>query len=166
MREISMIAWMNALTDLPDWHRNIFDPDFTFEWKSAKLLTGYDVTRSMVDWCVEEVKYYVHDYIASHIIPSIDGGVLKSDTCTPHSTRIGLAHATVTLRAQKTPKTGHRGAPLEDLVDPYSFPFTWERTRTLRQGSISRTDCISRSGEGNVVEMPPKEDCKQKEFAK
>lgn len=45
-----MIAWINALTDMPDWHRKIFDPDFTFEWKSAKVLTGYDVTRSMVDW--------------------------------------------------------------------------------------------------------------------
>ncbi|KAL9578854.1 MAG: hypothetical protein Q9203_006940 [Teloschistes exilis] len=50
MREIKMIAWINALTDMPDWHRKIFDPDFTFEWKSAKDLTGYDVTRSMVDW--------------------------------------------------------------------------------------------------------------------
>lgn len=45
-----MIAWMNDLTDIPDWYRMIFDVDFTFEWKSAKLLTGYDVTRSMVDW--------------------------------------------------------------------------------------------------------------------
>ncbi|KAL8635549.1 MAG: hypothetical protein Q9228_006969 [Teloschistes exilis] len=42
MREVTMIAWINALTDMPDWHRKVFDPDFTFDWKSAKVLTGYD----------------------------------------------------------------------------------------------------------------------------
>lgn len=50
MREMNMIKWMNTLTDLPNWERKIFDPDFTFEWKSAKLLMGGDVTRTMVDW--------------------------------------------------------------------------------------------------------------------
>ena len=50
MREIAMIAWINSLTDMPDWDRKIFDPEFAFQWKSAKLLTGYDTTRSMTDW--------------------------------------------------------------------------------------------------------------------
>ena len=45
-----MIALMGELTDLPAWERKILDPDFTFEWKSAQLLTGKDVTRAMVDW--------------------------------------------------------------------------------------------------------------------
>lgn len=45
-----MLAWMNESTDTPDWQRKIFDPDFVFKWKSAKILTGQDVTRSMVDW--------------------------------------------------------------------------------------------------------------------
>lgn len=50
MRETFMIVCMNDLTDLPHWHRKIFDPGFTFEWKSARLLTAYDVTPSMLDW--------------------------------------------------------------------------------------------------------------------
>ena len=51
-----MLAFINELTDLPDWDRKIFDPAFAFEWKSAKLLTGEDVTRSMVDWvCRAEI---------------------------------------------------------------------------------------------------------------
>lgn len=45
-----MLAWINELTSMPDWHRKIFDPDFTFQWKSAKVMTAYDVTRSMADW--------------------------------------------------------------------------------------------------------------------
>jgi len=45
-----MLAWINELTDLPDWQHKIFDPEFTFDWKSAKVMTGYDVVRSMADW--------------------------------------------------------------------------------------------------------------------
>ncbi|KAL8774321.1 MAG: hypothetical protein Q9209_001072 [Squamulea sp. 1 TL-2023] len=166
MREISMIAWMNTLTDMSGWERRIFDTEFTFEWKSAKLLTGYDVTRSMVDWCVEEVKYYVHDYTRTHIIPTIDGGVLKSDTCIPSTTRLGLTDAIATLRARHRSRIGLTDSTTQDLVDPFSFAFTWARTRTLRQGSVSRMDCISRCGQGEPVKMPPEEDCRQDEFAK
>ncbi len=45
-----MLALINELTDIPDWDRKIFDPNFVFEWKSVKLMTGQDVTRSMADW--------------------------------------------------------------------------------------------------------------------
>ena len=50
VRERVMIALMNELTDMPDWERNIFDTRFAFTWKSAKVMTGGDVTRSMADW--------------------------------------------------------------------------------------------------------------------
>ena len=45
-----MIALINEFTDLPDWHRKAFDPDLVYKWKRAKLLSGRDITRSMVDW--------------------------------------------------------------------------------------------------------------------
>ena len=45
-----MLAWINELTDIPDWQCKIFDTEFVFKWKSAKVLTGQDVTRSMADW--------------------------------------------------------------------------------------------------------------------
>ena len=50
IRELTMLALINELTDMPDWDRKIFDSDFTFEWKSAKTMSGNDMTRSMVDW--------------------------------------------------------------------------------------------------------------------
>ncbi|KAL8904481.1 MAG: hypothetical protein Q9207_003245 [Kuettlingeria erythrocarpa] len=166
MREMAMTKWMNALTDLPDWERKIFDPDFIFEWKSAKLLTGHDVTRSMVEWCIEEVKYYVHDYAESHSVPAIDGGVLKSDHCIPTSTRLGLLHAVAAIKDQGGAEHAQVNAGARDLIDPYLFAYTWESSRTLRQGSVSRTDCITRCGDGEKVKMPPKDDCRQDNFGR
>ena len=55
-----MLAMINELTDLPDWDHKMFDPVFTFEWKSAKLLTGSDITRAMADWvCPRESEVLV-----------------------------------------------------------------------------------------------------------
>ncbi len=45
-----MISWINELTDMPDRDRNIWEADFVFEWKSAKVMAGEDVTRSTADW--------------------------------------------------------------------------------------------------------------------
>ena len=45
-----MLALINELTDIPDWDRKIFENDFTFKWKSEKLMSGKDITRSMADW--------------------------------------------------------------------------------------------------------------------
>lgn len=52
------------------------------------------------------------------------------------------------------------------VVDPYLFPFAWERTRTLRQDELILSDCISRCGEGETAKMPSQEDCEQKDPAK
>ena len=49
-----MLALINELSDMPDWHRKIFDNDFMFKWKSEKLMTGQDITRSMADWVRSE----------------------------------------------------------------------------------------------------------------
>jgi hypothetical protein len=35
---------------MPDRDRNIWEADFVLEWKSAKVMAGEDVTRSMADW--------------------------------------------------------------------------------------------------------------------
>ena len=45
-----MLALINALTDMPEWDRKIFDNDFTMRSKSELLMTGEDMTRSMADW--------------------------------------------------------------------------------------------------------------------
>ncbi|KAA6411797.1 MAG: hypothetical protein FRX48_03947 [Lasallia pustulata] len=79
VRERTMLALINELTDIPDWDRKIFENDFTFKWKSEKLMSGKDITRSMADWCVEEVKYYVYNFLRSGVVPAIDGGVNQSN---------------------------------------------------------------------------------------
>ena len=48
-----MLALINELTDMSEWDRKIFDNEFTFRWKSLKVMSGIDVTRSMAEWVVQ-----------------------------------------------------------------------------------------------------------------
>ena len=61
VRERTMLALINTLTDMPDWGRQIFNPDFTIRWKSELLMTGKDVTRSMADWVGWSTKLMIID---------------------------------------------------------------------------------------------------------
>ena len=160
-----MLALMNELTDSHEWQRAIFDPDFTFEWKSAKVMSGRDITRSMADWCVEEVKYHVSEYLQSMIIPAIDGGVIKSDILIPESLRNEFQRATANLRRASLQTSA--ADEVSNAVDPFLYSFSWERTRTLHfETPLNLSDCINRSGEGQLSRQPAECDCPVEERSK
>ncbi|KAI4088586.1 MAG: hypothetical protein L6R37_008177 [Teloschistes peruensis] len=162
VRELTMIALINELTDMPDWDQKVFDPDFAFAWKSAKVMGGRDITRSMVDWCIEEVMYYVRDFIASRIIPAIDGGVSKSDDCVPTYTKHDLQQAANLVRKGAIQSTRWH-IHTHDIVDPYMFPFIFERTRITGRGAFPMQDCIALCGQGWSARKPPEGDNEQKD---
>lgn len=165
-RELTMLALINELTDMPEWDRSIFDPDVTFEWKCQKILAGQDVTRAMLDWCVEEVKYYVHDFVPSRIIPCLDGGVIKSDDSVDRLFKNDVQRAAASLRRAVAKRTKSSSSPEIDIVDPHLFPFAFEKTRVLRGGHIAPQECISSSGQGEPVRRPSGDECEEYERAK
>ena len=153
-----MLALMNELTDAPEWHRTIFDPAFTFKWKSAKLMSGKDITKPMADWCVEEAKYYVPEYVQSKIVPALDGGVIKSDTLILKDLHDEFQKVTASLRRTSRQSTAV-GESL-DVVDPFLYPFSWEHTRTLHfEIPLKLSDCVRRTGEGQLARQPAQSDC-------
>lgn len=160
-----MLAWINELTDLPHWHRQIFDNKFGFEWKSRKVLAEYDATRAMADYCVDEVRYYVQSDGSRRGVPTIDGGVLKSDSTIDIALKKELQQAMEELRNDfKCQAVSTEGRLAVDIVDPYLFPFAWDRTRTLRTSSIEPLDCITRCCQGSPVKAPPADQCEETEY--
>ena len=159
VRELIILALINELTDMPDWDCKIFNTEFTFDWKSAKLLTGLDVTRSRLDWCVEEAKYYVHNFISTRIIPELDGGVIKLDDYLDNSLKEQLKKTAAPLRPIEAVS---KHSTAVDIVDPYLFPFAFGKTRTLRWVTVPPTDCVPATGQGEPVKVPSDDDCIQK----
>ncbi|KAL9100973.1 MAG: hypothetical protein Q9163_003715 [Psora crenata] len=166
VREKKMIAWISELTDMEGWEEKIWDNNSVFEWKSAKVITGGDVTRSMADWCVEEARYYLQDCIRTGIVPAVDGGVIKSDHCIEATLRRDIQEAISSLKKTRSVQRHKTPHQVDDVVDPFLYPFCWGKTRVVKSERISREDCISRCGDGLTQPMPPEEDCGQPWFVK
>ncbi len=118
--------------------------------------------------CAEEVKYYVQDFMISRIIPAINGGIIKSDDCVDLSLKGGVQRAAAALRKEAVRPRGSNNQ-VEDILDPYLYPFVFGRTKTLNglwSSDISRNDCISRCGEGEPARTPPERDCIEEDPAK
>ena len=158
VRERTLLALMNELTDAPEWQRTIFDSAFTFKWKSAKLMSERDIIKSMTDWCVEKVKYYVPEYVQSKLVPTIDEGVIKSDIVISKSLHHEFQKATASLR-RVSRQTSHADE-VSDVVNPFLYPFNWEHTRTLHfETPLNLSDCIRRSDEGQLTRQSTEDDC-------
>ncbi|KAL8953680.1 MAG: hypothetical protein Q9222_000464 [Ikaeria aurantiellina] len=121
-----------------------------------KLQSFYRLRRNQSNGRLEEVKYYTHMDNGTEIIPALDGGVVKSDSCVDAATRSEIREAADAIR-----RSASFHAAQTDIVDPYLFPLVWERTRLLRNGSILPRDCVARCGEGQPADMPPEDDCKE-----
>jgi len=112
------------------------------------------------------VRYYVQDFIRTGILPAVDGGVIKSDGCVNPSLSRELLKAVASIEEDSLPNRTSPREQIIDLVDPFLFPFSWDKTKVLRSGSVNRIDCISRCGEGVFADMPSKDECAQDEFVK
>ena len=116
--------------------------------------------------CVEEVKSYVHNSQYTEVIPAIDGGVFKSDHPSSLIFKYEVQKAASSVRKDAFKRSSSSRDVVTHVVDPYLFPFAWERTRTLRSREVILSDFMSRCGEGETVKAPSRDDCIQKDPAK
>ena len=94
----------------------------------------------------------------------MDGGVIKSDDSVNSSTKKALVEAVIAL--ERDGSRHNSDDTTVDVVDPFLFAFSFNKTRTLRRGTVTLQECIARSGQGETVKMPSADDCVQKDQAK
>ena len=120
----------------------------------------------MADWCIEELRYKATLVPEAPATPPplvvYNGDVVKSDTVSPEL-KTALQDA-VKVFQDKIPeklKDWHPGSNerVWDLVHPSLFPLIYGRTRVLANGETTTLeDCIERCGQGEIAEVPPKEE--------
>jgi len=115
---------------------------------------------------VDEVRYYVQDFTDSLIKTAVDGGVIKSYGSVNSLLDADLQRVVASLKEDCFLNRTSSTQQTVDLVDPYLFPFTWEKTKVLPSRPVHRTDCISRCGDGLFVVTLSSKKCAQDDFAK
>ncbi|PPR02043.1 hypothetical protein CVT24_011203 [Panaeolus cyanescens] len=161
LREISMLRFMNAITDKPDWHVKVCDDDIVKKWKAEVLASGIDFSRKMFKYCIYELRHNASSVSKSPTPPPIivfPANVVKSDFAVSPGIKHELQVAMQKFE-DKIPqrlRDWHPGSNehVLDLVHPSLFPIVYGTTRILEHGVTTLDDCIQRCGEGKIADVP------------
>ncbi|EIM84066.1 uncharacterized protein STEHIDRAFT_83029 [Stereum hirsutum FP-91666 SS1] len=158
-----MMRLMNQLTDKPGWEEKVFDDEISDKWKAEALATpGIDITESMVDYCIEELRWKTELFEEQGYVVAFDGDVVKSDSAITDELKEELKAAVVSLEdVPEKYKDWHPGSDEKvlDLVHPSLFPLVYGKTRILPDSICGIDECIRRCGEGVVLPVPSAKEC-------
>ncbi|KAI9742088.1 MAG: hypothetical protein M1834_000478 [Cirrosporium novae-zelandiae] len=161
VRERTMVALMNHLTDKPDWDRKIFEDAIVSKWKQESSSQTQDITDSMLSWCMAEVKDKAKVFQATGTIVALDEGVMKSDSLVSDVINASFKDAVKPLeQVGEKYLDWHPGSDRKvlDLVHPSLFCLIYGVSKILPSSTVGLEDCEKRCGEGVVLDLPREED--------
>ncbi|KAJ3550096.1 hypothetical protein NMY22_g630 [Coprinellus aureogranulatus] len=162
LREITMLNFMNTVTDKPEWVQKVFKDDIVQKWKSEAVKVDVPVedqmTEKMFEYCIQELRYRArhHDVSPNGAIQVFPGAVYKSDSAIPRSAQEALKRTVRPLEdVPEHEKDWHPGSDgkVLDLVHPSLYPLVYGLSKILPIGAPATTleDCAQRCGEGQAV---------------
>lgn len=138
VREESMLALMETLTDKPNWSTKIFNKDIIKKWQEEALSMPW-ITEKTWDWCLRELQDKAKMYEATKMTTVLDVGsrCVKADNLVPNDLQHALKSAVLPLLDQ-SPKDWHPGSDEKvlNLVHPSLYPAIYDKTRVLRHKQI------------------------------
>ncbi|KAL2849752.1 hypothetical protein BJX68DRAFT_275968 [Aspergillus pseudodeflectus] len=157
LRELLMMQIMESVTDKPDWEKKVYIEEITNKWREEIAQSGKDVTDSMIEYIMDELKWKAEEYKKTGIITAYDPGVIKSDTIISKDLQQKLINAVKPLEdVPEKEKDYHPRSDdkVVDLVHPSLFPLIYGRTKILPDKLISLDDCFFSVGQGEVIKVP------------
>ncbi|KAF6763599.1 hypothetical protein DFP72DRAFT_479215 [Ephemerocybe angulata] len=165
LRELTMLRFMNAVTDKLGWTDKVFNEEIIKKWEGEAVLEESnreeEMTKAMFDYCIKELQHRAANFDDSPRggIQVFPGDVWKSDTAISEETRLALLRCVRPLEdVPEHKKDWHPGSDgkVLDLVHPSLFPLIYGTSRILPVGTAATTleDCAQRCGEGEVIPIP------------
>ncbi|KAF5323961.1 hypothetical protein D9611_008229 [Ephemerocybe angulata] len=170
LRELTMLRFMNAVTDKAEWTKKVYDESIIQKWRedSSEEAIKEDapaevhMTEKMFAYCIKELQHRAENYakLPGGAIQVYPGDVWKSDFAVPEATRRSLIERVRPLeQVPDNKKDWHPGSDgkVLDLVHPSLFPLIYGTSKILPVGAAATTldDSIGRCGEGEVTVVPP-----------
>ncbi|KAK1233198.1 hypothetical protein PQX77_003657 [Marasmius sp. AFHP31] len=160
VRERTMLAMINEITDKPDWDRKVNDKTIVSKWRNEALgREGADISQAMFDYCIAELRDKAPHYAQTGrvIVLESEAAIVKSDTAIPPFLADELKAAVKPLEdVPERLKDWHPGSneKVLDLVHPSLYPLMYGKSRVIPSGRCTLMDCLSRSVEGVIVRTP------------
>jgi hypothetical protein len=158
VREIAMLALMDAITEKPRWHEKIFDETIVEKWRAEA--TAMPLISSMAwDWCVRELRDKTVSLSEYGFVKTLETGsaCAKADGLIDDDLREELlAGVKPLLDFKESAKDWHPNSndQVLNLVHPSLFPLVYGRTHVLQEGLVGLSDCVESCGKGLVTPEP------------
>jgi hypothetical protein len=164
IREISMLWFMNQITDKPDWNKKVFDEEIVDKWRaelvaleqadSALIEAGF--SDAMFHWCVQELRDKAKIFERNGMVAIFDAAAcaVKSDSIVPDELKGALREAVALLEnVPDREKDWHPGSDEKvlDLVHPSLWPLMYGHSRIVTDKLITLEDCLQACGRGELV---------------
>ncbi|SPO01965.1 uncharacterized protein DNG_04638 [Cephalotrichum gorgonifer] len=163
LREKRMLAFVDEITDKPEWERKVFDDEIVEKWRAEgsvrpEALEG-DVVLSdeMFDFCIKELRDKAAIYKETGLINVLDAEliVVKSDVAVPTSVQNALRAGVKVLEdVPDRLKDWHPNSNdmVLDLVHPSLFPVAYGLTKVLLDEKVPLDGCIGYIGKGMTID--------------
>ncbi|KAL6814645.1 hypothetical protein V8C40DRAFT_269780 [Trichoderma camerunense] len=162
-RELCMMKVIEEITSKPGWCDDVRHAHIAAKWKKEILgldwsnyLSYADFTPSMADLCIDELKRKADLYEKTGLIPVLDAAVcvIKSDKLVPDALKRELSLGRQKLFQSMSDSDKPRDEVTIDLIDPFTCPLMYHRSRILPDRSIDLTNCLEACGKGDILLSP------------
>ncbi|KAK8067304.1 hypothetical protein PG997_014051 [Apiospora hydei] len=160
-RELRMLAFVNQITDKPDWHRKVLDEQIVQKWKEEAVrfdetLDDFYLSEKMFEVCLEELREKAAVFEKTSMVHVLDSEltVVKSDSMVPAELQQALLTAVKPLEdVPENQKDWHPGSDNQvlDLVHPSLFPLVYGLSRVLPVGKVPLDECAKYTGRGETI---------------
>lgn len=168
VREQRMLAFIDRISDKPNWETKVFDETILAKWREEASARPEDLngdvvlSEEMFDFCIKELQDKAETFKKTGLVNIYDSEVtiVKSDTAVSEDLRQSLIQAVKVLEDvpdhKKDWHPGSEGTVL-DLLHPSLFPVIFGVTRALPEGTVPIENCISYTGKGELTDKfePP-----------
>ncbi|KAI1074732.1 hypothetical protein F5B20DRAFT_562790 [Whalleya microplaca] len=156
LNERRMLAFINQVTDKPNWEEKVFNEEIVGKWRQeASNQEGY-FGQKMFDYCIQELREKSAKYKETGMVAVCDttATVVKSDTAVPFELRDALRAAVAPL--ENVPdrlKDWHPSShdKVLDLVHPSLYPLVYGKSKVLPFGKVPLNTCAKYSGAGELT---------------
>lgn len=142
--EVSMLRFMQHVTEQPGWDDIIYsDPTVITKWEHESL-TKFGLSSRAWDWCLSEIRDKAVESKRNNFtkVLDVDSPVVKSDTLIPASLLGCLQKRLNELPKEPSRSLGEPGSStlITDIVDPSMYPLVYGQSSVLLDGGINWLD--------------------------
>jgi len=152
-RELAMLRVMDALTDKPDWHGKVKNPEIISKWHAEAMAMPL-MSEQTWAWITEEMRDKAGFYEQHGYATTLESGspCAKSDTLVSRELHSELQTRIQPLLQAKD-KDWHPGSgeKVLNVCHPSLFPLVYGRTRVLEDQLVGLADCFSHYGKGTIA---------------